>query len=154
LICSSGNFSASQQGGVDAHDQYFFVVGAIENADLAAFRNALMRSPEVIVVQLFIARCLEGVNVASLRIHAGHNVLDHAILSGGVQTLEDNQNRPAVLRVEFLLQAAEHAFAGIEYVLRVLLVFDAGRGSGVPVFQSKLLALRNGKKVLPGARPA
>jgi len=34
---------------VDAHDQYFFVVGAIENADLAAFRNALMRSPEVIV---------------------------------------------------------------------------------------------------------
>jgi len=60
------------------------------------------------------------VNVASLRIYAGHNVLNHAILSGGVQTLEDDQNRPAVLRVEFLLQAAEHAFAGIEYVLRAL----------------------------------
>ncbi len=79
-----GQLLRSQQGGVDAHDQYFFVVGAIENADLAAFRNALMRSPKVIVVQLFIARCLEGVNVTSLRIYARHNVLDHAILSGGV----------------------------------------------------------------------
>ena len=75
---------------MDAHDENFFVVGAIENADLAALRNALMRPPEVIVVQIFIARGLESMNVTSLRIHAGHDVLDHAILAGGVHGLEDD----------------------------------------------------------------
>jgi hypothetical protein len=97
-----------------------------------------MRSPKVFVVQLFIAWRLEGVNLTSLWVHAGHNVLDHAILSGGVQTLEDHQDGPAVLRVEFFLQMVEHAFACIEYLLRVLLTFDAGRVSGVPILQTKL----------------
>ena len=104
-----------------------------------------MRSPEIIVVQLFIARRLKGVNVTSLRIHAGHDVLDHAILASGVHSLEDDQDRPAILRIEFLLQVVEHAFARIEYTLRVLFVFHPGRGSGIPVFQSKLLSLRNAK---------
>ena len=99
-----------------------------------------MRSPSV-VVQFFSAGRLEGENGASLRVHTGHDVLDHTILAGSVQTLEDNQDRPAVLRVEFLLQVVEHAFACIEYVLRVLLAFDPGRVSGVQILQTKLFAL-------------
>src|SRR6476660_755012 len=126
---------------MDAHYQYFFVVGAIENADLAPFRDALVRSPEIVVVQFFRARRLEGENGASLRVHARHDVLDHTILAGRVQALEDDQERPAVLRVEFLLQVAEHAFASVEYILRVLFAFDSGRVSGVPILQTKLFAL-------------
>src|SRR5882762_9279512 len=126
---------------VDAHNQYFFVVGAIENADPAPFRGALMRSPEIVVVQFFSAGRLKRENGASLRVYTGHHVFDHTILAGSVQTLEDDHDRPAVLRVEFLLQVAEHAFACIEYVLRVLLAFDPGRVSGVPILQTKLFAL-------------
>ena len=72
-------------------------------------------------------------------------MLDHAILAGGVQSLEHDQDRPAVLRIEFLLQVVEHAVARIDYVLRVSFVFHPGRGSGVAILQSKLLALRNAK---------
>jgi hypothetical protein len=75
---------------MDAHDQYLFIVRPVENADFAAFGNALLRAPEEVVIQLFAARRLESVNIASLRIHAGHDVLDHAILSGRVHGLEDD----------------------------------------------------------------
>jgi len=39
---------------VDAHNQYFFVVGPIENAD-PAVPEALVRSPEIVMVQFFSA---------------------------------------------------------------------------------------------------
>jgi len=60
-------------------------------------------------------------------------VLDHAILRQRPD-LGGRPGRPAVLRVEFLLQVVEQAFACIEYVLRVLLVFDPGRVSGAKSF--------------------
>jgi len=56
---------------------------------------------------------------------------------------------PAVLRVEFLLQVVEQAFACIEYVLRVLLVLIR-RVSGGKILQSKLLAFVT-PNVLQGA---
>jgi len=104
------------------------------------------------VVQFFSAGRLEGENRASLRVHTGHDVLDHPILAGSVQTLEDDQDCPAVLRVEFLLQVVEHAFACIEYVLRVLLAFDPGCVSGSQSFRRNSPPLLH-KKVLQGARP-
>ena len=100
-----------------------------------------MRSPEIVVVQFLSAGGLEGENGASLRVHTGHDVLDHTILTGSVQTLENDQDRPAVLRVKFLLEVVEHAFACIEYALRMLLVFDSGRVGRVPILQTKLFAL-------------
>ncbi len=72
-------------------------------------------------------------------------MLDHAILSGGVHSLENDQERPAVLCVEFLLQVAEHAFARFKYALRVLFVLDASSVSRVPILQPKLPAFGNAK---------
>ena len=42
-----------------------------------------------------------------VRVHARHHVLDRAVLARGVHRLEDQQQRPAILRVEHLLQLAQ-----------------------------------------------
>ena len=79
--------------------------------------------------------------MAALRVDARHHVLDCAVFPGGIHGLKDEQHRPAVLRIEFFLQAVEQTFACIEYLLRVLLASDAGRVNGVPILQTKLFTL-------------
>ena len=63
------------------------------------------------MIELLVARRLERVHLAALRIDARHHVLDRAVLAGRVHRLEHREHRPAVLRVELLLQcrtAARH----------------------------------------------
>ena len=50
-------------------------------------------------------RLLETGDVASLGVHAGHDVLDQAVFAGGVHGLKDQQDRPLVLRVKFFLSS-------------------------------------------------
>ena len=50
---------------------------------------------------------LKRMHLAALRIDAGHHVLDRAVLAGRIHRLEDQQHRPAILRVELLLQLGE-----------------------------------------------
>ena len=92
---------------VHAHDQRLLVVAAVEDADAAALGQALHAAPEVVVVEILAGRRLEGVDLAALRVDAGHDVLDRAVLAGRVHRLEDQQHRPAVLRVEHVLQLGE-----------------------------------------------
>ena len=42
-------------------------------------------------------------NLAALRIHARHHVLDRPVFAGRIHRLEDEQHRPAILRVEHVL---------------------------------------------------
>src|SRR5580700_4213334 len=100
-----------QERGVDSHNQNFFVVGTIEDADLAALWDASVRPPQIIVIEFFGAWSLEGMNIATLRIYTGHDVFDHAVFAGGVHCLNHEQERPAILRTELLLQIAEQAGA-------------------------------------------
>ena len=62
-----------------------------------------MGSPKIIVAQFFGSRNLEGKDVATLRIDAGHHMLDRAILAGSVHALKNQKNGPAILRVELFL---------------------------------------------------
>ena len=59
------------------------------------------------MVEIFAGRRLEGKDLAALRIDAGHDVLDRAVLARGVHGLEDEQHGPAVLRVEHVLQLGQ-----------------------------------------------
>src|SRR5579859_8079456 len=81
ILCDErfGNFLRREQMLMYAHDEHFLVIRAIEDTDFAPFRHSLVRAPEIIVIELFGAWRLKGVNVAALRVHAGHNVLDRAI---------------------------------------------------------------------------
>src|SRR5215471_2444980 len=84
-----GNSLVLQQIGMDAHDQHFFIIRAVENADMAALRKTHGGSPEKIVLQFLERWLLEGKYLTALRIDSRHNVLDGAVLSGSIQCLED-----------------------------------------------------------------
>ena len=81
-----------QHLGVHAHHQHFLVIGAVEDADAAALRQALGDAPQEIVVELLGARRLERMHLAALRIDAGHHVLDDAVLAGRVHPLEHQEH--------------------------------------------------------------
>ena len=89
---------------MDPDDQHLFVVRAVENADAAALGQAFHVAPQIVVVQFFRGGSLEGINLAALRIHAGHHVLDDAVFSGRIHGLKNQQQAPAVLGVELVLQ--------------------------------------------------
>jgi len=57
-------------------------------------------------VELLARRGLEGEDLASLRVDARHDVLDRAVLAGGIHRLEDEEHGPAVLGVELVLSSA------------------------------------------------
>ena len=46
---------------------------------------------------------LEAEDLTALRVDAGHHVLDHAVLAGGIHRLKNQQQRVAVVRVEQVL---------------------------------------------------
>jgi hypothetical protein len=72
-----------------AHDQHFFVIGAIEDTDPPAFRKPPRRAPEKIVFQFVGARLFETGDVAASWIYAGHDVSDGAVFSGRVHPLKN-----------------------------------------------------------------
>src|ERR1041384_8792082 len=63
-------FLAGEKTFVDTHDEGFFVVTTIEDADASALRQALCATPQKIVVQLFGRRGFERRDLAALWIHA------------------------------------------------------------------------------------
>jgi hypothetical protein len=130
-----------QEGGVDSNNQNFFVVGTIEDADLAALWGAPVRPPQKKKNELIGAGSLEGMNIASLRIHAGHHVFDNPVFAGGVHRLNHEQERPAILRIELLLQIAEQTGAVIDNFLALLLVLHLAGVARVVIFQAEFFAL-------------
>ena len=109
--------------GVHAHHEHLLVVRAVEDADTPALGQGAIAAPQVIVIQLLVRGHLERVDLAALRVHARHDVLDGAVLPGGVHRLEDQQHPPAVLRVELVLQLGQRVDADLQRLLRARLVF-------------------------------
>src|SRR5512146_1901320 len=103
------------------HYQCFLVIRAVEDADLAAAGQAGCRAPKVVVIEFLLRWRLEGVHLYSLRIDAGHHVLDGAVLSGGVHRLENKQERPPVLGVEYVLELGQSLDAALKEFLRLWL---------------------------------
>ena len=104
--------------GMDADDEDFLVIRAVEDADAPALGQAIVvcaresRGPSS-----FSARVLEAVYLAALRVHARHHVLDDAVLAGRIKRLKDEEQRVGVGRVQAILQLAQLAFLALEPVL-------------------------------------
>ena len=99
------------------------------------------------MIQFFAGRRLKRMDVAALWIHAGHHVLDGAVLARRVHPLKDQQQRPAILSVELLLHLARQGTVLFRQFLRVLLGFHSLRFPGVEVFQMELATLRDAKRL-------
>ena len=100
------------------NDQHLLVVGAVEDADLAAFRQTTGGAPQEIMLQFRGARVFEAEHLAALRIDPRHHVPDGAVLAGSVHRLKDQQQRIAVGRVVKTLQRAQLLHLFSEAVLR------------------------------------
>ena len=92
---------------MDPDDEHLLVVRAVEDADAAALGQRLHVAPEEIVVELLVRRLLEAEDLAALRVHARHHVLDRAVLAGGVHRLKDDQHGVDVGRIEQLLRLGQ-----------------------------------------------
>ena len=138
-----GNFLAGQQFRVHADGQDFLIVRPVENADLAALRKRTRGSPQKIVLQFLGGRSLERIDLAALRIYSGHDVLDGAVFSRGVHGLQDHQNGPAILGIEFFLQFGEAGDPALERFFRVLFGLQAKRVRRIEILQAEMRSIRD-----------
>ena len=107
-------------------DEHFLVIGAVEDADVAAFGQVAGGAPEKIVRQFLRAGMLEAEHLAALRIDAGHDVLDRAVLARGVHRLKNQQQRITIVRVEQILVLAHFLDVGGEQFFVMLVRFVNG----------------------------
>jgi hypothetical protein len=131
---------AAQNFRMHAHDENLLVIGAVKNADVSALREAARRAPQKIMLQFPGARMLEAENLASLRIDAGHDVLDRAVLASGVHRLKNQQQRIAVVGVKQALPFAQFLNVRFEDGFVILLRFVKRLYPGRPLFETDRLA--------------
>jgi hypothetical protein len=144
VIMQGGQLLMLQELPVHADDKDLFVVGSIENADPAPFRNADGVTPQEIVREFLRRRLLERMDPAALRIDTRHDVLDGSVLARSVHGLKDQKQRPTILRVEHVLLSREPFRSALQELRRVALVhFQAPRVSWVEILQLKAFALRD-----------
>src|ERR1700758_1914586 len=117
-----------------AYYENLFVVGTVEDSDMAAFRKHNGCTPEKIVLQLPVRWRLEGMHLATLRIYARHHVLDGAVFAGGIHRLENQQKRPCILGVESVLQFRGSRDLVLQSLLCVLLGLPVARIARIKVF--------------------
>src|ERR1043166_10040624 len=89
------------------------------------------------MVELVRRRRPERKDLTALRIGAVEPALDRAVLAGRVHALEDQQQRPAVLRVEFALEIGEPLAVRLDDLLALVLV-EAALLRGLVRFEMKL----------------
>jgi hypothetical protein len=94
----SGNLPVLKKLLVHQQHQGIFVLTAVEDAEPAPFGKGSVAAPEIIVVEGDGPRSLEGGHLTHLRMDAAHDVVDGAILFGGIHRLEDQQQAQAIPR--------------------------------------------------------
>ena len=112
---------------MDAHDEDVLVVGAVEDADLALARDAPVDAPEVVVGELLGRRDLERGDGTALRVERAHHVAERAVLAGGVDSLEDDEDLMLALGPEPVLEIRQPGEAGLELLGRGVLRPPVGR---------------------------
>ena len=107
VVVFVGDVFGLEDFGMDADDEDFLVVGAVENADAPALGQALAGAPKEIVFEFFGAGMFEAVDLAALGIDARHDVLNGAVFSGSIHRLENEEEGVFVVGVEEFLKIAE-----------------------------------------------
>src|SRR5690554_7038779 len=69
---------------IDFRCKHIFIMRPIEDLDHATLGQCIVVTPEVIMLQLVLCRCLEAVYTAPLRVDARHHMTDHSILAGSI----------------------------------------------------------------------
>src|SRR6266536_765351 len=115
------------------------VVGSVEDADHAVGGGAAVDAPEEVVVQLDLIGSFERGDLAALRIDAGEDLADGAVLAAGVHALEHHQEAVDAGGVELLLEVGEPG-GQLGGALDAVGLAEAAVGGGIDGGQPDLLA--------------
>ena len=132
---------------MDAHDQNFLVVGTVENPDVSALGHVFHGAPHVVMIEFFGRGRFERKHLAALRVDSRHDVLDHAVFSSSVHGLKDQQERPAILRVQFVLQFGELLDALFQKFVSFFLGLDAGSVRRIVILEAEMLSVFYAKRL-------
>ena len=92
---------------VDPGDQHVLVVRPVEDGDFAASWGVGMDAPEKIMGVFLRRRLLEAGDARSLRIEGGEDMIDRAVLAGGIEGLQDDEHGMPLFGIEQRLKLAE-----------------------------------------------
>ena len=95
------------------------------------------------MVKLCFGGGFERVDLASLRIHAGHDVLHNSIFAGRIQSLQDDQHRPIALGIKLVLQVGEMIGALLQQLFSVLFGAKMAGVLGIEILQPEFVAVSN-----------
>jgi hypothetical protein len=91
----------------------------------------LQIAPHEVVVEILRRGLLEREDLAALWIYARHDVLDCAVFARRVHSLEDEQQRPAILGVENVLLLREPFGSALKKLARLAFIqLEAARVAG------------------------
>ena len=88
---------------MDPHHQHLFVVGTVEDADVAAFGQLAIGPPQEVVAEFVLGWRLEAEDLAAFRVDARHHVLDGAVFAGRIHGLQDQQQGVGVRGIQQVL---------------------------------------------------
>lgn len=115
---------------MDPNDQHIFVMTAVENDDVPAFRRLLMYSPKKVMRQFGGGRNLEGRDPASGRVDTREDIADAAVLTACIHALEDDEQRVRVGSKQEFLQVAKFGGKPLKLLFSLILaeiVWSPGR---------------------------
>ena len=87
-----------------AHREDVLVVRSVEDRHLTFARRVRVHPPQKVVQQFLRGRPLEPGDLAAGRVHSRHQVAHHAVLAAGIEALQHDQQRMALLRVHQVLE--------------------------------------------------
>ena len=105
-------------------------------------------TPQIAVIQLVDRWRFEAGDLAALRVDPAHDVLDRAVLAGGIQRLEDDEQGARILGVQLLLVVGQELHAFVQEGRGVFRLLIAGGVAGIEVLLEVDLAAGRDRKAL------
>ena len=123
-----------------AGHQHILVMRAVENDDLALLRHLLFDAPQEVMRGFLLRRDFEAVDPRPLGVHRTEDVIDGAILSGGIQRLQTDEQRAFALSIKQILQLAQLHVESLDLLHRRLLLRMVSREARVDLLQADFAA--------------
>ena len=75
-----------------------------------SLRQASVDAPKIIMIEFFSRWLFKRIYLTTLRIDAGHHMLDRPVLSGSIHCLKNNEDSITVLRIQLILQRGKFSY--------------------------------------------
>jgi hypothetical protein len=135
---------------IHTYYQHIFIMGAVKDANQAAWRDRLVYAPEKVAGQLMFGGHFERFHAHPLGIDTLQNVANDAILATGVDSLKDKQQALFVFGIKPLLPVDKFPPQLAEFCFGLLPVIVEGAASGGNIFQAQTGSLLSMNKMCIG----